>query len=157
MTFGLYAYAYPDRLCFTFRRVLPEQGGQVVDNRDSHIPKRVQMYEGEKVIFTNEVDAYAEVIESDIDITTLSSSAGYAIALKLAVLWRHHFASVKVQRNFASRFLQNTDWRKPKHKSRTRTKTFSFVDEDVEIGIRFSARMKYMAVTDLKQPSVAVN
>lgn len=135
----LYAYAYPSNCAFV-RRILPEQGGQVVDNRDTHIPKRIQMYEGEKVIFTNEENAYAEVIESDIDITTLSSSAGYAIALKLAFL-AAPLCVGKGAAKLRESILEQYKLAKAEAQESDTDENFSFVDEDVESEF-VNARMK---------------
>lgn len=78
----LYAYKYPQN-CAYFRRIksLLRQ-----DNRTSFIPKRVGMLNGSKVIFTNEYQAVAEIIPTDIDLSSLSAMTGLAIARRLATL-----------------------------------------------------------------------
>ena len=77
-----YAYKYPSRCAF-FRRI--ESGAQL-DSRSTHIAKKVGLYEGNKVIFTNEYQARAEIIPSNVSLAALSSPAGFAIAHKLAYL-----------------------------------------------------------------------
>ena len=81
-TLWLYAYLYPANCAF-FRRI---QSVSEVDNRTTHISKRVSMYQGQKVIFTNEEDAIAEFIPHDISLTHLSANVGLAIAYRLAFL-----------------------------------------------------------------------
>lgn len=78
----LYAYKYPQN-CAYFRRIksLLKQ-----DNRSSFISKKVAMYEGSKVIFTNEYQAVAEIIPTDIDLSSLGAMTGLAIARRLATL-----------------------------------------------------------------------
>lgn len=77
-----YAYKYPSNCAF-FRRI---QSCQIMDNKTSHIPKRVGIYAGKKVIFTNQQDAIAEFIPLDIPLTLLSASAGLAVSHRLAIM-----------------------------------------------------------------------
>ena len=78
----LFAYKYPSN-CAIFRRI---QSTELMDNRYSHIPRRIGMYEGQKVIFTNEADAIAEYVAYDVPLSSLSANAGLAVAYKLATL-----------------------------------------------------------------------
>lgn len=78
----LYAYTYPTN-CVFFRRI---DSSSLTDSRSTHLPKRVGIHEGAKVIFANEVDAVAEIISDDFPLGALSASAGLGIALRLAVL-----------------------------------------------------------------------
>lgn len=77
-----YAYKYPRRCAFLRRLV----SGVVTDTRSTHIDKRVAIHEGQKVIFTNQMEAKAEIIMNDIPLSSLSSTAIIAISLRLAVL-----------------------------------------------------------------------
>lgn len=77
-----YAYKYPSNCAF-FRRI---RSCSVVDNRTTHVPKRVAIYNAQKVIFTNEENALVEYIPFDVPLQSLSANAGLAIALKLAIL-----------------------------------------------------------------------
>lgn len=77
-----YVYTYPAN-CLFFRRIY---SGAYKDNRYTHEPKNVEMYDGSKAILTNKVGAIAEIIPKDIDVTSLSSLAGMAIATRLAYL-----------------------------------------------------------------------
>jgi hypothetical protein len=78
----LYAYKYPLKCAFLRRIVSPV----VTDTRATHIDKRVGIHEGQKVIFTNESEAIAEIIMNDVPLSSLSSIASLAIALRLATL-----------------------------------------------------------------------
>lgn len=78
----LFAYQYPTDCAF-FRRI---QSHYVMDNKSSHIPKRVGIYQGRKVIFTDKCNAIAEYIMNDFPLNTLSMAAGVAISLRLAIL-----------------------------------------------------------------------
>lgn len=77
-----YAYKYPSKCAF-FRRI---QSHLVVDNRHSHHPKRVAIFNGQKVIFADKANAIAEFIPTDFPITALSATAAMTIAFRLAVL-----------------------------------------------------------------------
>jgi hypothetical protein len=77
-----YAYKYPSDCAF-FRRI---QSSATVDNRTTHIPKRVAIHEGKKVIFTDQIEAIAEYISFDVPLASLSATAGLAIAYRLAIL-----------------------------------------------------------------------
>jgi len=75
-----YGYQYPTD-CMFLRRI---QSGAVTDNRYTHIAKRVQIYMGERMIMTNQVEAVAEYISNEISVEHLSAPAGMAVAYKLA-------------------------------------------------------------------------
>lgn len=76
-----YAYKYPDKCAF-FRKII---SCNVVDDRHSHIPKRVMIWNAKKVIMTNEYLAIAEYIPVDFPLQTLSAPGGYAVAMMLAL------------------------------------------------------------------------
>ena len=78
----VYAYKYPNNCAF-FRRL---QSSIETDNRSTHIPKRTGIYEGQKVIFTNQENAIAEYIPKDLPLNSLSPNAAMTIAAKLAEL-----------------------------------------------------------------------
>lgn len=77
-----FAYQYPSD-CIFFRRI---KSHFIMDNRSTHIPKRVAQFNGQKVIFTDKCDAVAEYISTNLQLSTLSPSAGMAISYRLAVL-----------------------------------------------------------------------
>lgn len=77
-----YAYKYPENCAF-FRRI---QSCVRTDSRQTHIPKRVAIYKGQKVILTNQINAIAEFIPSDFPLSSLAANAGLAISYRLAVL-----------------------------------------------------------------------
>lgn len=77
-----YVYKYPSNCAF-FRRI---ESCAPTDNSDTFIPKRTGVYNGQKVIYTNEYDAVADYIPSDISLALLSPMAGLTVAYKLAML-----------------------------------------------------------------------
>jgi hypothetical protein len=77
-----FAYKYPTKCAFLRRLV----SGALIDTRATHVDKRIGIHDGKKVIFTNLADAEAEIIMNDVPLSTLSASAGLAVALKLAIL-----------------------------------------------------------------------
>lgn len=81
----LYVYKYPVN-CTLLRRL---QSQAVVDNRYTHIPKRVGLYDGGpqivQAIFTNEANAIAEIIPSDFPLGILKANELLAIAARLAM------------------------------------------------------------------------
>lgn len=77
-----YVYKYPTDCAF-IRRI---QSSVLKDTRSTQVPKRIGIYEGKKAIFTNAESPIIEYISNDVALTTLSASAGLAIAYKLAVL-----------------------------------------------------------------------
>lgn len=78
-----FAYKYPSNCAF-FRRIRSCQVGP--DGRYTAIPKHVAMYNGQKVIFTNQCEAVAEIITFDFNLSHLSPNAALAVAYRLAVL-----------------------------------------------------------------------
>lgn len=83
----LYAYKYPTACAFLRRLVDPtDYSGQVVDDRYTHHPKKVQILNGKKVILANLVSAAGEYIPIDFPLQTLSAPAGQAIALRMAYM-----------------------------------------------------------------------
>lgn len=78
----LFAYTYPTSCAFLRRLV----SGEKMDNRTTRIPLAVRIHEGAKVIFTNEEDAVAEIIDKSLSPTILNASAGMAVAAKLAMM-----------------------------------------------------------------------
>lgn len=77
-----YAYKYPSDCAF-LRRI---QSCAEIDDRYTHIPKRVAMIGSQKVILTNQEDAVAEYISNVVSIASLSATAGLCVAHRLAAL-----------------------------------------------------------------------
>lgn len=77
-----FVYKYPTNCAFL--RKLKTRF--VTDVRSTHISKNVGMYNGDKVIFTNQFQAIARCIPKDIPFSTMSPAALLAIAYKLAFL-----------------------------------------------------------------------
>lgn len=80
--YWLYAYKYPSDCAF-FRRI---KSGVLVDNRKTHIPKRVAIHEGKKAIFTNEQEAGIEYIPDNVSLSCLSAADALCLAHNLAIL-----------------------------------------------------------------------
>lgn len=77
-----FAYKYPKNCAF-FRRI---QSCVRQDSRQTHIPKRIAIFNSQKVILTNQCNAIAEFIPDDIPLSTISSPAGLAVSFRLAIL-----------------------------------------------------------------------
>ena len=77
-----FAYKYPKNCAF-FRRI---QSCVRQDSRQTHIPKRVAIFNAQKVILTNKCNAIAEFIPEDIPLSTLAPNAGLAVSFRLAIL-----------------------------------------------------------------------
>lgn len=77
-----YAYKYPTNAAF-FRRL---KSCVARDTKRTHIAKAVKIYNGVKVIFTDEASAVAEIIPKDVLIESLCSNAIMALSYKLAYL-----------------------------------------------------------------------
>lgn len=77
-----YVYRYPSDYA-KFRRIV---SCVKTDSKATHIPKEVKQYNGEKVIFTNEYQAQAELISDEVPLDTLEPMAAMALAYKLAYL-----------------------------------------------------------------------
>lgn len=83
-----YAYKYPTTCAF-LRRI--KRDALSVDrmereNRETHIPKLIRMFNRQKVIFTAQQAAVAEIIMADFPVTMLDIAGGLAIAYRLASL-----------------------------------------------------------------------
>lgn len=77
-----YGYKYPKNCAF-FRRI---QSCVRTDSRDTHIAKRIAIYQAQKTIFTNQANAIGEFIPFDLPLQALSAAAGLTIAYRLAIL-----------------------------------------------------------------------
>lgn len=77
-----YVYKYPDA-CVFFRRI---RSGFEVDNKGTHISKRIGLYNGKKSIYTNQESAVGECIMNNISLTAVPDMAGMCIAYRLATL-----------------------------------------------------------------------
>ena len=77
-----YAYKYPNNCAF-FRKIISHN---VIDDKHTHHPKRILIWQGKKVIMTNTQTAIGEYIATDFPMQTLSAPAGLTIALRLAYM-----------------------------------------------------------------------
>jgi hypothetical protein len=78
----LYAYKYPADAVL-IRRIV---SSMVTDDSLDRINFKTQLLNGQKVIMTNQQEAFVEYISKDTPIDTLSAEAVYFIALRLAKL-----------------------------------------------------------------------
>lgn len=79
-TFWDYCYKYPTDCAF-MRRIVSEL---VTDDTETVIDRKVQILDGEKVILTNQPQAYIEYIPNTITAENLTPEAAVFISLKLA-------------------------------------------------------------------------
>lgn len=77
-----FSYKYPNDCAF-LRRI---QSSVLKDTRNTQIRRRVAVKGGQKVIFTEQEDAIAEYISTDVPLSVLSASAGLALSQRLAWL-----------------------------------------------------------------------
>lgn len=122
-----YAYKYPNK-CLFFRRL---QSSTDIDNRSTHIPKRIGVYEGQKVIFTNQEDAIAEYIPTDLPLSSLSPNAAMTIACKLAEL-ASSLVTGKGAGELRKEILQKYIMYKAKAQEHDRKENFTFTDPEVD-------------------------
>jgi len=78
----LYSYTYP-ATCVHLRRI---KSSALKDNKTTRILLRVLTVSGVKTIYTNEVNAVAEIIPNNVSIATLGADAVLCIAARLAIL-----------------------------------------------------------------------
>ena len=77
-----YVYKYPTN-CVFLRRIVSLQ---ITDNRSTHIAKRTGLFNDQKSIFTNELNAIADCVPKVVPFSALSPMGALAIAYKLAFL-----------------------------------------------------------------------
>lgn len=122
-----YAYAYPTDCAF-LRRIKSEYK---LDCRYTHIPKRVAIHEGAKVIFTDQEDAIVEYVSYDVPLSTLSATVGLAIAYRLAIL-----AAPLVTGKGAAKLVTDIQAKymvaKAEAQEQDRRENFNFVDEAID-------------------------
>lgn len=77
-----YVYKKPSN-CAKFRRIVSPTP---IDNRETRIPAKTEVINGIDVICTNEPEAWAEMIPTDVNLSALSPSAALALGHNLAIL-----------------------------------------------------------------------
>lgn len=122
-----YCYTYPSD-CVLFRRIVSQE---VMDNRDTHIPKKIVQHEGSKRILTNEADASAEYISNTISLTSISSHLGLCIAAQLAILSAPLLVG-KGAKELREKIEEDYKVRKAEAQERDRIENFNYVDERIE-------------------------
>lgn len=122
-----YAYKYPSNCAF-FRRI---QSSALMDNKTTHIPKRIGVYEDQKAIFTNETEAVGEYIAYDLPLSTLSATAGLAVAYRLAIL-----SAPLIVGKGAAKLIEQIEKKymitKAEAQEQDRRENFNFTDPEVE-------------------------
>ncbi len=102
----------------------------MIDNRSTHIAKRVGIFEGQKVIFCNEVDAVAEMIPYDVPLSALSANAGLAVAYRLAIM-SAPLATGKGAQKLISDIEKKYITAKAEAQAQDERENFVFVDERI--------------------------
>ena len=77
-----YVYKYPAN-CAKFRRIV---SAVPIDNKTTRIPAQTEVMDGMDVIVTNETEAWAEIIPTDVNLSVLNPSAALALGHQLAIL-----------------------------------------------------------------------
>lgn len=122
-----YAYKYPSNCAFLRRLVSCTD----IDTRDTQIRKRVGRHEGQKVIFTDEPQAKAEIIPKDIDLDSIESNTAMAIAYKLAML-SAPLATGKGAQRLIESIMQRYAIHKAEAQERDKLENENFEDPRVE-------------------------
>lgn len=123
----LYSYKYPSD-CVFLRRI---QSLADIDNRTTHIPKRVTVKDGQKVVYTNQSEAIFEYISKDVPLSSLSASAGLAIAYRLAIL-AAPLVTGKGAKTLMEQIKDKYVVAKAEAQEIDRLENFNFVDPSVE-------------------------
>ncbi len=122
-----YIYAYPSACAF-LRRI---KSVAVMDNRTTHIPKRVGMYGTRKAIFTNEALAVVEMIQHDLPISSLTATAGLVVAYRLALLSAPLIVGKGADR-VRKQIQENYILAKAEAQEQDRRENFNYTDPEVE-------------------------
>lgn len=122
-----YAYAYPDDCAF-LRRI---ETAFHSDTKRTHIEKRIGIYESEKVIFTNEANAVAEYISTEVPLTSLSATVGLAMAYRLAML-SAPLITGKGAKGLIENIQETYKQTKSEAQEQDRNENFNFRDEEEE-------------------------
>lgn len=122
-----FVYKYPSN-CAYFRRI---KTTVMMDDRSTHIAKKVAMYEGQLAIFTNEATAEAEIIPKDIPLVALSAQAGLAVAYRLAALSAPLIVGKGAQK-LRQEIEQKYVVAKAEAQEKDRRENFNFTDPEVE-------------------------
>lgn len=123
----LYAYAYPTNCAF-FRRI---KSCVLTDSRKTQILKRVGLLNGDKVIFTNQVDAVAQIIPNDLDLTLFDANTALAVAFRLAILSSPLVVGKGAQK-LREEIEKNYIVAKAKATEKDHRENFNYTQEDVE-------------------------
>lgn len=77
-----YVYKYPVN-CAKFRRIV---SGFRTDNKNTRIPSATENIDDIDVILTNEPEAYADIIKTTVNLSSLSSTAAMALGHMMAYM-----------------------------------------------------------------------
>lgn len=122
-----FAYTYPSNFAI-FRKI---HSGYHKDNRATHIPKAVEIYDGQKAILTNEANAVADFIPNNVSLSLLSASAGMAVAHRLAWLSAPLIVG-KGAKALRDQITQRYILHKEESQELDRMENFSYYDDAVE-------------------------
>lgn len=78
----VYVYKYPVN-CAKFRKIVSPFA---VDNRSTLIPSATEVVDNIDVILTNEPEAYAEIIPSNVNLSALNPNAAMAVGFQMALM-----------------------------------------------------------------------
>jgi hypothetical protein len=124
-----YSYTYPANAAL-FRRV-KSLNGSAPDNRSSHVPKKIQIVDGVKVILTDEPDAVGEYIDRTVSLTYLSWPMAFCVAYQLAMLAAPLIVGkgAKALRDeISAKYLIS----KAEAQEHDKQESFNFIDESIE-------------------------
>lgn len=77
-----YVYKYPS-VCAKFRKIVSPFA---VDNNSTKIPSATEVVDAVDVILTNEEEAYAEIIPSNVNLSALNPNAAMAVGFQMALM-----------------------------------------------------------------------
>lgn len=122
-----YAYTYPAVSVF-LRRL---KSIALKDNKTTRIPLKITLHGGVKAIFTNKIEAEAEIIPNDLPISSFSSDTVLAIAYRLAVLSAPLIVG-KGAKTLRTQIEKNYIVSKGEAQARDRQENFNFDDDSVD-------------------------
>lgn len=124
-----YAYKYPSN-CALLRRLVNYT--TLKDTRSTQLLRSTGIHNNQKVIFTNEYDASAEMIPNDLSLNLLSAEAGLALAYYLAWLTASELVqgkgSVEIRKEIWQKYLTA----KAEAQEKDHMENVTFDPEDVE-------------------------
>lgn len=124
-----YAYKYPTN-CALLRRLT--NFTNLKDTRSTQIARSTGVHNNQKVIFTNEYDAYAEFIPNDLSLSLLSAEAVLALAYYLAWMAASELVQGKGSVDIRKEIWQKYLTAKAEAQEKDHEENITFDPEDVE-------------------------